>query len=498
MTEYTFKLPITPSQYQADIFDHIAAQFEQIPGLKTPRQNATGIGVAGCGKTKTLEIGVQYFIPPFVKVLMVAYNAPIAAELKKRLPDKVVKTYHGLGLWAISNSIKNVRVEDETTGKKTIILLKRYLDRRMWGKFYGAIEDMVSAVKNGLLQDQMDDNTLYNLALDKGLDIIDVREVIFDAVRYVINESMNWTDFVSFDDMIWFPAIFDWIKVPQFQAIFVDELQDTDHGQRILIRKALAPDGFIMGIGDPAQSIYAWRGADVDAMDQFSADFQSVTLPLTITYRCPTSVVARVNQRWPGVKFEAAPNAIEGLIQTKHLNEVDFTPGTLAMCRTNAPLVPVAYHLIGQGIHAQIRGRDIGKGLRALIRQMAPEDLGDLLRKLVDYRDAETYKLKQADRPAAAQSVQDKVDTIIHLSSKADTLEQLDQRIGEIFTTKTAPVTLTTGHGAKGLEADNCIILRPDLLPLSYAKTPDQIQQESNLEYVINTRTRNVLTIVDD
>lgn len=491
-------LPITPSKYQAAIFDHIQDQFSSIPGLSNSRQNVTISGVAGCGKTKTLEIGIKYFIPDNVRVLAVAYNSSIAKELETRVPGKTVKTYHALGLWAIRNSGIQAKIENEKTGKKTTIILKSFLDRYLWGRHYYGIAEMVSAIKNDLLQDDMSDAVLYEIATNKGIDIGDNWEVIFDAVRRVVRESMEMTDFIDFDDMVWFPAIFDWINVPQFDAILVDEVQDTNKPQRILISKALKPGGFIAGIGDSKQSIYAFRGADSDAMNQFSDHFGAINLPLSISYRCPKAIVNYVNRNFPEVQFEAADWAIDGSIATKKVDDVDFTPGTLVMCRTNAPLVPLAYRLIRRGINAQVRGRDIGRNLRGLIRQMGADTVPNLLEKLTEYRDRETYKLNRAERPLAAMAIQDKVETIFHLSTRANTLDELDRQIDTIFTTSISPVTLTTGHGAKGLEADKTVVLRPDLIPHPYAKTDVERDQETNLHYVIATRTKNEMVFLEN
>ncbi|MBO0826745.1 MAG: ATP-dependent helicase [Streptosporangiales bacterium] len=58
-----------------------------------------------------------------------------------------------------------------------------------------------------------------------------------------------------------------------FRAVLLDEYQDTSHSQLTLLR-ALFPDGFpVMAVGDPAQSIYSWRGATAGNLRRFPADF---------------------------------------------------------------------------------------------------------------------------------------------------------------------------------------------------------------------------------
>ena len=93
--------------------------------------------------------------------------------------------------------------------------------------------------------------------------------------------------------------------------------------------------------------------------------------------------------------------------------------------------------------------------------------------------------------------VRDKQDTIVAIAegSRAETVGQVCARIEELFVgPKEGRVVLGTKHGAKGLEADEVVILDDHLQ--ARAKLPWQQQQEKNLRYVGVTRARRRLRFV--
>ncbi|GAG43086.1 unnamed protein product, partial [marine sediment metagenome] len=101
----------------------------------------------------------------------------------------------------------------------------------------------------------------YGIDLNNGLDPYE----IFNAVQKVVKESAEWTSSVDFDDMCWLPIYLD-LPANRFDFLFVDELQDTNAVQTELVLRSVKPDGRIIGVGDRLQSIYAFRGADSEAM----------------------------------------------------------------------------------------------------------------------------------------------------------------------------------------------------------------------------------------
>ncbi|MBI4398450.1 MAG: UvrD-helicase domain-containing protein [Candidatus Omnitrophica bacterium] len=82
----------------------------------------------------------------------------------------------------------------------------------------------------------------------------------------------------------------------RFRHIFVDEYQDTNHAQYKLIRLLSGTGGHITVVGDPDQSIYAWRGADIRNIMEFEEDFPDAKLvKLEQNYRSTNTILRAAN-----------------------------------------------------------------------------------------------------------------------------------------------------------------------------------------------------------
>jgi superfamily I DNA/RNA helicase len=169
----------------------------------------------------------------------------------------------------------------------------------------------------------------------------------------------------------------------------------------------------------------------------------------------------------------------------------------MILCRINAPLVKVCYSLIKQGKKATIVGRDIGKGLIALIDRLKPWDINDLLVKLNDYKFKEIDKLEKAGRESQAEAIKDKCDTLVALTDGVNDLTTLKARIEKIFTDQISGISLSSVHRAKGLEADNIYVLKPHLMPFPKATKDWEVEQERNVMYVALTRAKKKLAFVE-
>jgi len=108
---------------------------------------------------------------------------------------------------------------------------------------------------------------------------------------------------VDFDDLLMltvdvlrrFPeARTKWAK--SFRYILVDEYQDTNHAQYELLRQLAVEHRNVMAVGDPDQSIYAFRGADIRNIMEFERDFpQTKVIPLEQNYRSTNTILRAAN-----------------------------------------------------------------------------------------------------------------------------------------------------------------------------------------------------------
>lgn len=473
-----------PSTYQLAVF-----QFVQT--MKAGNHLVVE-AAAGSGKTTT-GVEMLKLINSSKEVLFIAFNKHIERKLSEVAPQHVkVRTYHGLGYSICRDTYgKGIMVTDD----KIYGILENFMSKDDYGYLFPTIRRLVSLVKDTL--SGVEDGDLTDLCDHYGIELNGDTGTVFEATRYAVAKSRTMTNALDFDDMCWLPVVNN-LAAHKYDVIFIDEAQDTNKVQIALALMSVKEGGNIIAVGDRHQSLYGFRGADVDAIPNLISNLNAATLPLSITYRNPKEIVRLVNERFPGFPLEAAEWAPDGLIRyvSEELALTEYTPGDMVLCRVNAKLVYPAFALIRNGVKAIIRGRDIGKGLLVLVKKMKTNDLNTLLEKLGDYKRVESTKLLLADKNTQAQSLEDKVDTIIALSDGVVSVSGLESRIEEIFSDDNEGVVFSSVHRAKGLEAKRVFILAPELMPHPMAKKDWEMEQEKNVEYVALTRCMSELIFV--
>ncbi|MDD5510717.1 MAG: ATP-dependent helicase [Dehalococcoidales bacterium] len=448
---------------------------------------------AGCGKTTTI---LHACGPAKGRVGFIAFNKAIVKDLATKAPPHVrVQTLHSLGAACLSSALG---YRPDLDPDKVYLLAKAHLNEKE-KDLISPIIKLVGLIKNNLADPS--DEVMIELCYVFGIDIPDDSERLYDVVREVLTDCIpvpGRTCTIDFDDMIWLPVVMNLDRYPQYDWLFVDESQDLNACQMELVQRC-ARHGHVCFVGDPAQAIYAFRGADSTAMDTMEAHLTStgrkvLELPLNKTYRCPKKIVALAKRIVPD--FEALPQAPEGLVKEISGRDFKASPGDMVLCRTNAPLVSIAYVFIRAGTPVKIQGRDIGSGLIALINKLKPLSIDDLLDKVSSYRERELKKIevqyrdKPSRRMTAEGVINDKVDTIKELACEHSTVEELITSIHSIFSDirdTAGVVLLSTIHKAKGLEARRVVWL---ILPKGF-----QGEQERNLEYVAMTRAKEELVM---
>lgn len=470
------------SQYQSNIFNAVLSTSDNI------LVNA----VAGSGKSTTLREIVRIVGN---SVHLYTFGVKAAADLNAKLPPdlQVASTYNSAG-YTILRQHQKMTFDVNKTDKIIANLLPQ-------NKYYHyPVRKLVGLVKSHLLEPT--DYNLRLLVIGFDVDTYQQDNLIFDAVRKTINIGKQKSTVCDYDDQIWLPVVLNMQSKSPDDFILVDEAQDTNIAQCKMISDCLSgPNTRVVVVGDPFQSIYRFRGADSNAMDNLQRAFDATPMPLSICYRCPLEVVDLVNRDFPHIKFEAAPGAIQGKVskekESRFLDAVK--PKDMVLCRTNAPLVSYAFALIRKGVKAQIAGREIGPGLKSLIRKMKCDDksVSEMLSKLRQFVDVEMEKLITLERYQQAQTMQDKFDTVLAISENSQTVTDLYNNIDNLFADTTDGVLLSTVHKQKGGEAHRVFILEPQLMPHPMAKKPEDKQQEANIEYVAKTRSMNELYFVE-
>jgi superfamily I DNA/RNA helicase len=185
--------------------------------------------------------------------------------------------------------------------------------------------------------------------------------------------------------------------------------------------------------------------------------------------------------------------------------EVDFV-----LCRTNAPLVAVAFAMLREGRRCNIKGRDLGKGLKALIKKSKAKNVTEFLDWLDKFQQTEAERInkRRGNKDEAMVTLQDKCECLRMFAEGCIELKDMYASIDKVFAMrkpsqkggpepKPEGTLLSSIHRAKGLEAKRVFILRPDLLPHPMAKSEWARGQEKNLSYVAKTRAIETLVYVD-
>lgn len=458
--------------------------------------NRIVIAVAGAGKTTS---GVQMVKRVKGSHIYLSFNRAIAKELESRGVNG--RTFHSLCFMVALQSRKALKATEDKLGRICDAKLSGD-DASMYGSF---IKKLVGLARNAGVGCLIPDtDQAWN-------DLVDHHDLQIDSEFGDIGKGielaqqlLQWSNespMVDFDDMLYF-AVKDGLVLPKFDNVFVDEAQDTNAIQRAILRKIMKPTSRLFAIGDPAQAIYGFRGADSNSMNLIKEEFDCTEMPLTVTYRCATSIV-EFAQQWVD-HIQAAPGAPEGVVE--HLAQKwdtgMFKANDLVVCRTTAPVVSLAYRLLKARVPVKIQGKEIGAGLKALIKRMNARTIDQLTSKLDMWATREVEKATAKKQDSKVDAINDKKDAILCLIDGMDedlrTIDHLNAVIDKLFSDGVNVVTLSTIHRAKGLEADTVFWLNSDQCPSKWAKQDWQVQQEMNLMYVAATRAKTRLVTIQE
>lgn len=493
---------------------------EQLHAVDRARRSLDSLmlsAYAGCAKSTTIELMAREIKTPG---LALAFNKKIATELRPRLPANFeVKTLNGLGFGAWTRANPHVTkwtIDDRKIGK-LITAIARESKTPLLQTQWGDVKDLVasaqlaglSPVESGgtpILEDTPESwQSLATWLPDDEVEFISgfAREVLLRSI------DLAKSGILSFDDQIYLPLIFGG-KWPQFPVVAVDESQDLSPMNHRQLGCVLRPAGRLIAVGDSRQAIYGFRGADANSMTNLRRlGHKWIDLPLTMTFRCPKRIVARQQTHAPG--YRAFESNAEGLVENWTLPAKSWGPGELCglrdvangelaiLCRNVAPIMSLAFKLIRAGVGCQVIGRDIGKGLKNLITKLGL-DLSSvsISKAILEWQDREVDLAKATGKDSKLDSIYDRAESVLAIlesSSARDGHEAL-LVVDDLFS-RNAGITLSTVHRAKGLEWNSVLILDPWRMPSRLAKTEVELEQEANLIYVAETRTRHTLVLAN-
>lgn len=452
--------------------------------------------LAGAAKTTTLELICRAL--PVQPILSLAFNKRIADEMTKRLPGHVqCKTLNAIGhrVWGTAVG-KRLTVDP----KKSFGLLKNLVSERPRGQqaearaLFGEVLRAAAQAKTlGYAPDGVAINHVQPLISQAEFDASFEEEpsalmlsLTDDLLRASITAA--YAGSIDFDDQIYMPTLFGG-TFPRFPLVLVDEAQDLSPINHAMLRKLVTQR--LIAVGDPYQSIYAFRGAMTTSMSTLHETFDMREMTLSTSFRCPQAIVRRAWFRTPHMRWAewAIPGRVENLSKWSAKDVVD---GAAIICRNNAPLFRTGFDLIKAGRRVQIVGADIGPGLIKILKSLGPEDLN----QEQTYAAIERWEAERHSKARAKGSISDKADCLRVFASCGPHLGAAIAYAVDLFKQQ-GSIQLLSGHKAKGLEWDTVYHLDPWRIPSTYAETAEEVEQELNLRYVIETRAKKELILVD-
>ena len=283
---------------------------EQLDAVQTINGPMLILAGAGSGKTKVLTCRIAHLLQQGVRpyrILAITFTNKAAAEMRERVDrmagaaarDVWLFTFHAFCARLLRYELENLNgyannfaIYDTSDSKNLIkqVLKEMNLDEKRFP--LPAIISHISNAKNALLLPDAyarEASGYYEQQVAK----------IYDAYQ----KKLQANNAVDFDDLLLLalrllqenPAVREKYQ-RKFDYLMVDEYQDTNHAQYLLTKLLAAGHRNICVVGDADQSIYGWRGADIQNILDFEKDYPDAKLvKLEQNYRSTQVILDAAN-----------------------------------------------------------------------------------------------------------------------------------------------------------------------------------------------------------
>ncbi|BAK13409.1 DNA helicase II UvrD [Pantoea ananatis AJ13355] len=282
---------------------------KQRKAVAAPRSNLLVLAGAGSGKTRVLVHRIAWLLSvencsPY-SIMAVTFTNKAAAEMRHRIEQLIgtsqggmwIGTFHGLAHRLLRAHHLDAGLPQDfqiLDSEDQLRLLKRLikamnLDEKQWparqGMWYingkkdeGLRPKHIESYGNPVEQTWLRIYQAYQEACDRA-GLVDFAELLLRAHELWLNK----------------PHILNHYR-ERFSNILVDEFQDTNNIQYAWIRMLAGDSGKVIIVGDDDQSIYGWRGAQVENIQRFLKDFPGAdTIRLEQNYRSTNNILKSAN-----------------------------------------------------------------------------------------------------------------------------------------------------------------------------------------------------------
>ncbi|CAL1328960.1 DNA helicase II [Candidatus Providencia siddallii] len=263
---------------------------------------------AGSGKTSVLVYRIIWLIsvkkkPPF-SILAVTFTNKAALEMKQRINQLLIikeeiwiGTFHSLAYRLLRKHYMYVNLPKDfqiLDNDDQICLIRRLLnvlnlDEKKWSPS-NCLKYINTKKNNGIRP--------YNIKIYD-----DKIEETFLKIYQIYQDTCDRSGLVDFSELL-LRAYELWLNKPdilqnyrnRFKNVFIDEFQDTNTIQYIWFSKLVGDKGNVMIVGDDDQSIYGWRGAEIENIKRIFNDFSNLKIiRLEQNYRSTNNILKAAN-----------------------------------------------------------------------------------------------------------------------------------------------------------------------------------------------------------
>ena len=269
---------------------------------------------AGSGKTRVLTRRVAYLVSQMgvtpYSILAITFTNKAATEMRERIEDLLdvqtanaiwVSTFHALAVKILRREIEKIGYKSNFSiadSSASISLIKKIIrDLKIDVEQYNprAIQSAISNAKNDLLTP---------IEYQKNINSKSPFEKIVSEIYFEYQKQLKQNETLDFDDLIMKlielfknePTTLSYYQ-NKFQYIHVDEYQDTNEAQYQIVKMLAEQHKNLAVVGDADQSIYGWRGANMNNILNFENDYPNTqTVLLEQNYRSTKNILDAANQ----------------------------------------------------------------------------------------------------------------------------------------------------------------------------------------------------------
>ncbi len=278
----------------------------QLEAVKTLQGALLVLAGAGSGKTRVVTMRIVSLIEngvPAQEILGLTFTNKAAQEMKHRVKNQtqhevLISTFHSLGARILRRSItslgytRDFTIYDEEDVDKVLKSILKDLGVTLEKTDVKSIRQSISRAKNALQKPEDVPAT--------GTTTVDM---FFPRVYDQYMTRLKSYNALDFDDLLFLPVkLFQ--ENPEVLAFYqelwryllIDEYQDTNQAQYTLVQLLVKKYGNICVVGDPDQSIYSWRGADLNNILSFEMDYPGAkVVRLEQNYRSTETILNAAN-----------------------------------------------------------------------------------------------------------------------------------------------------------------------------------------------------------